>query len=88
MANVENYPPGTIDPGKEFHLVLVTGPGDEFHQVDWDGNKGYITHDLALDTARNDVDESGGDYTIYRCIPVKRVVRGNTRVIEIKPRRS
>lgn len=79
---------GHIDPAKEFCLALVAGPNDSSHQVDWDGNTGFPTQERALEWAKNSVEESGGEYMLYRCIPFKRVVRGQTRVMAFTPRKG
>ena len=73
-----------IETSKEFCLVLCAGPNENC-SIDWDGNTGYPTLEDGLVATRELVDESGGDYMLYRCIPVKRIVRGSTRVLSVKP---
>lgn len=74
-----------LDAAKEFHLVMAADPEDEI-AVDWDGNTGYQTADLALDRAKELIEESGGSYMIYRCVPYKRVRRGPTTVTKFTAR--
>ena len=78
---------GTIDPAKEFFLALCASPHDGVHGVEWDGNTGYASEKLALECLRNDVDEAGGEYMLYRCTPIRRVIRGATKVMPFKPKK-
>lgn len=89
MSNNESdeLPRGSIDPAKDFYLALCAGPQDGVHGVDWDGNAGFVSEKLALECLRNDIDEAGGEYMLYRCTPIKRVIRGATKVMPFKPKK-
>jgi hypothetical protein len=78
---------GHIDPAKEFVLALCAGPWDGDCQVNWDGNTGFPDEKTAVDWARESVDEAGGEFMLYRCTPIKRIIRGPTRVSTYKPKR-
>ncbi len=81
-------PHGVIDPAKEFFLALAAGPQDGSCSVEWDSNTGYSTLDGALENLKQDIDETGGEYMLYRCVPIKRVLRGKTRILDFAPKKK